>query len=131
MDRRIAMETPIEIDIFIIFFEIDPSVISSTSLVKIFIAGSANTTRKPIIMPKGIIIFIKLKLPKLSPSKKPVFIKPTLTPVKNKQSPVKVAISPTIIFLVCFFVKSFLNNSFNIINSAIIGLIEVAISLDR
>ena len=109
----------------IILLVILPSVIFSTSLVRIFTAGSANTTRNPITDINGIIYFVRLLFMNSCPRRNPVFINPTSTPVRNRHSPRNVAIKPIIIFLICFLLNASFLIMLNTMNSPIIGLRDI------
>ena len=105
---KIAIAAPILIAINMIFLGTLPSVDVSTLVVNILMAGSAKTTRKAIIIANGKMNPPMFDFTKFCPIRKPVFIKLTLTLVRNKVSPVSVEINPMIIFFVSLDVNIFL-----------------------
>ena len=100
------------------FFVIVPFVVSSTSLLRICIAGSAITTIQPIIRPIGInqyLLYAAIWLPIL----KPIEMYTVLTVDKNNTSPAKVNNIP-IPILLSFLLEIFKNVTWHTIKNSTI-----------
>ena len=104
-DKANDMPTPIDKLINIDFLEIEPWLISSTCLFKVCIAGSAKTTKIPIINPKGIYNHFVFPIAKVSPILDPIGINPIFTAVKNNVNPKYVYKIPMKIFNNLFLFK--------------------------